>query len=61
MLGKNGLSSTIKELKLRELNHRYIFSAKNLYPGDVINMNNINFKRSSLNVKKFNHKNINLY
>ena len=52
MLGKKNFSSTIKELKLRELNHRYIFSAKSLCPGDIINMDNIFFKRSNLNVKK---------
>jgi len=56
MMGKNKFSSTIKELKSRELNHRYIFSAKSLYPGDIINMDSIFFKRSSLNVKKIEPK-----
>ena len=52
-IGQNEFSSTIKELKLRELNHEYIL--KKLISGDVINMDNINFK-INLNVKKIQPK-----
>ena len=60
MLGNKNFQSTKKELKLREKNYRYIFSAKDLYPGDTLNLKNINFKRSNLKQKKIEPKNFNL-
>ncbi len=56
MSGKKKFVSTNKELKLRKLNYRYIFSAKDLYPGEIIKLENIFFKRSNLNVKKIEPK-----